>query len=1009
MVSLTAPQMAQVSRLWDEACALDGAARRCWLEQQRHLDPPVRESLQRLCEAPEACADDSFLGVPVLDLMPDVQPLTTLQAGDVVGPYRLDVELGRGGMGVVWSATRIDGAVTRRVALKLPHPWLASTNALHRFARERDILASFNHPHIAHLYDAGVSAQGQPYFALELVDGLPITTYCTAHALSLEQRIELFLQVLDAVHYAHEHQVVHRDLKPANILVSSDGMAHLLDFGIAKLLDDPDAVALTQLGVAGWTPAYASPEQIGGSPVTAQSDVYALGVLFYELICGQRPYSVNRSTRAAIEDAILNADVLPPSAVVSVAPGIERPRQALRQLRRRLRGDLDVVALTALQRPLAQRFATAKAFADDLRRFLAGEPVVSRADSRIRRVRRFLYRYRVFAGSAAAVVIGLGAGLVLAWNAAVKAREHERTAEAALSFMQDLFNAEEIDLESAHRPGERTVRELLDLGSRRIDASLKDAPRVKARIYGSLARMYEQLVLNTEVREVSRKWVVLARERAHEDPHDLVEALIAFGRSWSVPTDAESMAAFREAETILDKLGTSTPEDRWRRGRLETAHARLLIVSDRAQARRRLQHATELLADTPDKSELGQALLVQAEDFNRAHQPDAALRLVEQTLALGPVDNITRLNAMQIRCIARAQQGDLRGALDDGTMVRDAVVATYGADTEWPAYLTSTLGGLYLRASQPAEAVKLMSNEVDVLTISRRPDTVKPLVLLFTHLVAAEISRGRLADAQLWLSRMQTLEQERGAEVGDTIRVHSLAAHAALLVEQGRHEAAKAKIDEGLALAARVGSDRVLIARKLRYLAVHSLIDQGQLSQARAAFDEANNQFDEPAGVTAPPLGQEALERSLLEMELSYAQGRLDAARVAGDLLLSNINTNPHPALFQSAQRRAEVLMGLVDVKRERPEEALVHFDRAVTLDTGGVDRDSLDNIPLWVGRGFALLQLNRWAEANESARKARAIIDHHGEVAEHHQRTLSILTLALETAASSLGPVRPL
>jgi len=998
MLSLTAPQMAEVSRLWDEALALDGPQRRSWLEQLQHVDPPVRLSLERLCSTPAPSPDDSFMrAVPILELMPDAQDTAALQSGDTVGPYRLETELGRGGMGVVWNASRADGLMTRTVALKLPHPWLASPQVLQRFARERDILASLSHPHIARLYDAGITPRGQPYFALELVEGLPITTYCTAHALDIDQRIALFLQVLDAVQYAHEHQVVHRDLKPANILVSSDGQAHLLDFGIAKLLDDPDAIALTQLGATGWTPAYASPEQIAGATVSAQSDVYALGVLFYELMSGQRPYSVNRPTRAAIEEAILSAEVVPPSIAVQCLRGSPKTRHAACKLKRRLRGDLDVIVLTALQRPLARRFANARAFADDLRRHQAGERVISRPDSRTRRVQRFLYRYRVFASATALVVAGLGASLVLAWNAAERARDHERTAEAALSFMQDLFKANEIDLASPRKPGDRTARELLDVGARRIDESLKDAPRVKVRIYGSLSRMYQQLALTAEAREVSRKWVALARSRTDEDPRELVDALIAFGRSSEDPYNKELLAAIVEAEAILKRLASSAPEDRWRLGNAQSLHGLLLIPSDRAQARQLMQHAIDLLADSPDKAGYAQALLFQAEDFNRSHNPEPALRLVEKILPTVPVNSPSHLNALEARCAARVQLGDLQGGVDDCRAVWDAIIRAYGADARWPAYLTPVLGSFYVRASQPIEAVTLMSGEVNALTASNRPDTVMALMLLYARLAEAEIARGRLADAQVWVARMQTLEREHRDEVADVIRVPQVAATAALLVEQGRDEAAETQINLGLKYAQSSGFDAVLETRKLRHLAVRIALDRRQLSQAQALFNEANARYESPPDVTPSPLGPDALDRTLLGLELAFEQGRLDAAKVSGDLIRQQIQASAHPTVFEMHLRQVEILLGLVDVRRERPDEALTHFERAAALGVTWIDRDSLGNVPLWVGRGLAQAQLRRWNDAAHSERRARAIVDHHGEASERYTRLLADLTQAVD------------
>ena len=220
-------------------------------------------------------------------------------AGTIIDRYRLVREIGRGGMGTVWLAEATDSGLKRAIALKLPHPSLYSAEMAERFARERDILASLTHPNIARLYDAGVSAEGQPYLALEYIEGIPLTTYCDARRLTLSERVELFLQVLRAVQYAHTQLVVHRDLKPSNILVAQDASVHLLDFGIARLIGDAEGSEvgdspLTQLGGRALTLDYASPEQIAGQPIGTASNVYSLGVIFYELLTGSRPYAPKR-------------------------------------------------------------------------------------------------------------------------------------------------------------------------------------------------------------------------------------------------------------------------------------------------------------------------------------------------------------------------------------------------------------------------------------------------------------------------------------------------------------------------------------------------------------------------------------------------------------------------------------------------------------------------------------------------------------------------------------------
>jgi serine/threonine protein kinase len=251
---------------------------------------------------------------------PDLGSLTAPPAamiGKKFGPYRVISLLGHGGMGSVWLAERVDGLFTRRVALKLVHPALMDRVMTERLGREREILASLDHPKIARLFDAGFAEDGQPYLALEYIAGTPLTTYCDERRLSIAVRLELLRQVLSAVQYAHANLVIHRDLKPSNILVTEDGRAHLLDFGIAKLLTTGVAkeTELTQLGGRALTPDYAAPEQIAGAPVTTAADVYALGVMLYELLTGQRPYRPKRDSRGALEEAIMQDDPVAPSRV----------------------------------------------------------------------------------------------------------------------------------------------------------------------------------------------------------------------------------------------------------------------------------------------------------------------------------------------------------------------------------------------------------------------------------------------------------------------------------------------------------------------------------------------------------------------------------------------------------------------------------------------------------------------------------------------------------------------
>jgi serine/threonine-protein kinase len=301
-----------LSQLLDEWLDLPPEGRSSWLE---NLGPEYAEVLPALREllATQAMVDtDTFLNaLPALRNAGE-SATAGFVVGMQIGPYRLVRQLGHGGMGVVWLAERADGALKRPVALKLPMTPLHHARLSERFARERDILAQLTHPQIARLYDAGMADGGQPYLAVEYVDGEAITAYCDRQVLGVTARLKLFLDVLRAVQYAHTNLVVHRDLKPSNILVTKDGQVRLLDFGIAKLLTEGQAAEteLTRVGGRALTPAYASPEQVASEPITTASDVYSLGVLLCELLTGERPYRVKRETGGGLEEAILAADII---------------------------------------------------------------------------------------------------------------------------------------------------------------------------------------------------------------------------------------------------------------------------------------------------------------------------------------------------------------------------------------------------------------------------------------------------------------------------------------------------------------------------------------------------------------------------------------------------------------------------------------------------------------------------------------------------------------------------
>jgi WD40 repeat protein/serine/threonine protein kinase/TPR repeat protein len=413
--NLTESQYLRVSQLLDESLELTPAERERWLATLSTSDPETAAVLRDLFASQDASNAEGFLadqGQLARELGSVTQSVTGM-VGKQFGAYRVLSLIGHGGMGSVWLAERTDGLFTRRVALKLVHPALIDRVMTERLGREREILASLSHPNIARLFDAGFAEDGQPYLALEYVAGTPLTTFCDDRRLPIPARLDLFRQVLDAVQYAHANLVIHRDIKPSNILVNEEGHAHLLDFGIAKLLTEGGAkeTELTRVGGRALTPDYAAPEQISGGAITTSTDIYALGVMLYEILTGERPYRLKRESRGALEEAILGVDPMPPSRTTLKAPVAQTRSTTPVKLAKLLKGDLDTIVLKALKKLPGERYATANAFDEDIHRFLRGDLVLAQPDSFAYRARKFASRHRVALGAAGMLLLTLAGGL----------------------------------------------------------------------------------------------------------------------------------------------------------------------------------------------------------------------------------------------------------------------------------------------------------------------------------------------------------------------------------------------------------------------------------------------------------------------------------------------------------------------------------------------------------------------------------------------------------------------
>jgi non-specific serine/threonine protein kinase/serine/threonine-protein kinase len=459
---MTPERWQQIKQMLGVALSLPADARASYLSTASAGDPDLGREVESLLSA-HVMAGEAFLETPAANLTippaESARPIT--RAGRRIGPYDVLEQIGHGGMGEVYRAVRADGHFTKEVALKLVRTGFDTAFVVDRFRHERQILASLDHPNIARLLDGGTTDDGVPYLVMELVEGVPIDSYCDAHQLTVPARLRLFQQVCAAVHYAHQHLVVHRDLKPTNILVTADGTPKLLDFGIAKILDSSAPADVTF--ARPMTIEYASPEQIHGEPITTATDVYSLGVILYRLLTGRSPYRLENSTAGELAAAITNREPQRPSTAVVRAEETAHLPAASARLERQLRGDLDVILLKALRKEPARRYSSAEQLAGDIARHLDGLPVTARKGTWSYSAGKFIGRHRAAVAAAVLVLLTLIAGIVVTAREARIAETNRRRADARFNDVRKLANSLLFEVHDSIKslPGATDARKLI--------------------------------------------------------------------------------------------------------------------------------------------------------------------------------------------------------------------------------------------------------------------------------------------------------------------------------------------------------------------------------------------------------------------------------------------------------------------------------------------------------------------------------------------------------------------
>ena len=497
----------RVEEVFQAALDLEGEARDVMLAETCAGDAALYQEVSSLLRAYESAGE--LMGDAIRDTARDVVSGAEIAEGQHIGAYRILQKLARGGMGAVYLAERADGLYDARVAIKVIRPEYATSESLwNRFRAEQRILASLAHPNVARMLDAGITEQRAPYVVMEFVDGELLNRFCRKRELGLRERLELFRKVCDAVSYAHRNLVIHRDIKPQNILVTADGTPKLLDFGIAKLLEEGDTPAgLTRVGERLMTPEYASPEAIRGEPATTLVDVFALGVVLYELLTGRHPFIRENQTQWDLEQTIVREDAPPPSSISG----------PLTTATKHDRADLDAIAAKAMRKDAAERYASVEALSEDIRRFLAGEPVEAARPSQWYALGKFVRRNKLTVGATAVLVVLLA---VIAVGMSLLAARVTREREAALRersraqqisrFLRSMFENADPFVSSGKK---LSAQDLMDLGAKRVHGELAAQPDVQSELLDTIGAAYKNLG-DYERAEAMMRAAIAAQERA---------------------------------------------------------------------------------------------------------------------------------------------------------------------------------------------------------------------------------------------------------------------------------------------------------------------------------------------------------------------------------------------------------------------------------------------------------------------------------------------------------------
>jgi len=826
--------------IFDEVLDLDPADRAGRLDVLCGGDAGLRARVEALLAADAADAEPfagdaarwaEALTPPADAATPACDEDGGMPAGETVGAWRIAGLLGRGGMGAVYAVERADGAYAQKAALKRVRGGELTPASRERFLRERQVLARLQHPHIATLLDGGFDAQGDPYFVMERVDGVPIDRWCDERRLGLRERVVLFLQALEAVQYAHRNLVVHRDLKPSNLLVTPEGQVKLLDFGIARELEQA-GLAATATGDRAMTLQYASPEQLHNEPVTTATDVYQLGVVLYRLLAGRHPFGIEADTPLARQLQALSGDPEPitHSARQSDAEVASRRGESPASLARALDGSLEAIVHACLRRDPAARYASAEALSADLRAWLDDRPVSAARLGKARRARLWLRRNRALAVSAAAVLAALLAGTGVALWQAREAREQASIAQresagarAALQFLTDTL--------AAAAPGqamstEVSVRQLLDKARAQLDERGTDDPQVKQAIQRLLGHLYYSLGEPKQALALFEAGLDGVEAQGRDEALSLAADVDGYANALAMQERSkDSLAAAERAAALRERFAPGDPlQQLLSHKQIGNAH---LVAFDLAKAD---EHWTQVLAiagtmaDPPvDKvievyAGMGNVLVDLKGESQRA------LELMDEGLAFAdahgvPAQSPLRINMLRHKAMALSNVGDSVAAESLLRDVIDTQARTVGSGGQMMGELHSTLGNVLNKLGRYREAQAELMHAYDLGASARGTPMVEATGLANlgqTHAYAGDYPQS-LALFEQAVAKLD----EAGLDADNALRRQILRNRTQALVMSGRLREAGELLHDLRARALRLeGEDSLEYTGLTGYLAM---------------------------------------------------------------------------------------------------------------------------------------------------------------------------------------------